>query len=77
MKKKKVENLKDIFEIAGSSTQLAATLHLHTQTVENWRRNGVPAKYWLPIMEVYGITAEQLHMVGVACRKHTYGDKEK
>jgi hypothetical protein len=76
MAKKKIETLRDIFDLAGSSTQLAAKLNLHAFSVENWRRNGVPFKYWEPLIKMLGITPTDLHVVGKACREHTYGEKE-
>lgn len=76
MAKKKIETLQDLFERAGSSSHIAVALGLHAFTVENWRRNGVPHKYWDPIMEKYNVSAAELHIVGKACRAHTYGNKK-
>lgn len=66
---KPVKCLHDIFELAGSSTKLAAELDLHAYTVENWRRCGIPIKYWDKMYSLYGITPGELHSVTKACRK--------
>ncbi len=71
MKKQRafITSLQDIFDAAGSSTKLAAALDLHAYTVENWRRCGVPQKYWDAMFQLYQITPAELFSVTKACRK--------
>lgn len=72
----RVQFLQDVFDIAGGSAELAVALKpympnktLHAYTVENWRRSGIPQKYWGPLFELYGITPFELHQVWHNCRK--------
>lgn len=60
--------LQDIFDLAGSSTKLAAQLDLHAFTVENWRRAGIPQKYWDTLFELYGILPAELYSISKKCR---------
>lgn len=64
-----ITSLQDIFDAAGSSTKLAAKLDLHAFTVENWRRCGIPQKYWDILLELYDITPAELYAVSKNCRK--------
>lgn len=64
-----VRCLQDIFDIAGSSTKLAAALEVHAFTAENWRRTGIPQKYWEKLYSLYGISPVELHSVYRSCRK--------
>jgi len=58
-----------LFDLAGNSTKLAASLDLHAYTVENWRRCGVPQKYWDKIVQLYGVSVDELYTIGKNCRK--------
>lgn len=64
-----VKCLEDVFLAAGSATKLAAKLDLHANTVEAWRRAGIPTKYWDKIHELYGFTPGELYMLSKACRR--------
>lgn len=72
-KNKPIKYLEDVVQLAGSTTKLAAQLGLHAITVENWRRCGIPQKYWGKLYDLYGITPGELHYVWKRCREHTYG----
>lgn len=66
---KQIRYLQDIFELAGGSTKLAARLNVHTYTVENWRRTGIPQKYWEAICKHYDVSPGELFQVYKSCRK--------
>lgn len=66
---KTLKTLQDIFEIAGGSTKLAAQLDIHAYTAENWRKSGIPQKYWDTLHRLYGITPAELYVVSKNCRK--------
>lgn len=55
-----IKNIQELFELAGSSTKLAAKLNIHAYTVENWKKRGVPLKYWHAISKAYGISPNEL-----------------
>ena len=58
---KPIKNIQDIYSLAGGSTKLAAKLGLHAYTVENWRRAGIPLKYWDTLYNLYGVSPAELH----------------
>jgi len=65
--KHKFHTIQDVYDAAGGSTQLAARLNIHAYTVENWRRSGVPIKYWSDVMEFYKITPSELYHISQGC----------
>lgn len=67
-KTRPIKKLQDVFEVAGGSTKLAATLNLHAYTVENWRRAGIPMRHWDTLFDLYGITPAELFYVTKVCR---------
>lgn len=66
---KPIKYIQDLFDIAGSSTKLAAKLDVHCYTVENWRNIGVPQKYWERIYDYYGISPAELFSLSKSCKK--------
>ena len=71
-----VKCLQDVFDLAGSSSKLAAQLDLHAFTVENWRRSGIPQKYWDRLHELYGITPAELYIVSKVARNKIVNPKK-
>lgn len=61
--------LQDLFDLAGSSTKLAANLDLHVNTVERWRRTGIPLKHWDNICDSYNITPAELYLISRQCQE--------
>jgi hypothetical protein len=59
----KIKNVDDIFELAGGSVHLASKLDLHQTTVLQWRKIGVPIKYWAAIIEWLKVSAQDLFVV--------------
>lgn len=72
-----IKFLQDIFELANGSTQLAAKLNLNAFTVENWRRCGIPQKYWDALYKFYGLSPGELYTVSKACRERITKPKPK
>lgn len=67
-KPKSIKYLQDVMDLAGGATKLAAQLDLHAFTVENWRRCGIPQKYWDVLYKLYDLTPAELFTVSKACR---------
>ncbi len=65
----KPKNIKDLFEVAGNSTQLAASLNVQAFTVENWKRRGIPQKYFAHISKKYGISIEDIYKISMLCKE--------
>lgn len=65
----KPKNLQDIFDRAGSSTKLAAALNIHAYTAENWRRCGIPQKYWDKLKLLYGLSPDDIFNVNKTCKQ--------
>lgn len=68
-KKRPLKYIQDLFDLAGTSTKLAAALELHAYTVENWRRTGVPIRYWDKLHDLYGILPAELYVIRKSCRE--------
>lgn len=52
----KINYVQDIFALAkGGVTEVAYKLGLHARTVEMWRKQGIPDKYWKGLDDLYGI----------------------
>lgn len=59
-KPRKLNTMQDLYELAGSSVQIAAALKLHQYTVERWKVAGIPHKYYEPLCELYGVAPYEL-----------------
>lgn len=64
--------MQDIYDLAGSSTKLAAILDLHAYTVNNWKKIGIPAKYWEKLYELYGLSPAELYSLSKKCREQYF-----
>ena len=56
----KIKNVDDIFELAGGSVHLSSKLDVHQTTVLQWRKIGVPIKYWATIIDWLKVSAQDL-----------------
>lgn len=65
-----IKTIQELYELAGSSTKLAAMLELHAYTVENWRRSGVPYKYWDCLMKKLNVTSDDLFRIWKSCKEN-------
>lgn len=61
--------IQDLYTAAGGATKLAAELDLHAATVENWKRAGIPTKYWEQLFNLYDILPMESYLITKACRK--------
>jgi hypothetical protein len=59
----KIKTIDDLFDLAQGSVQLAAKLNLHQTTVIQWRKIGIPIKYWSKIMDFLKVSVEDLYRV--------------
>ena len=58
-----INSVAEFIEKAGGATALAARLHVHQFTVDRWRKNGIPMKYWEPLIETFGTTPAELYLL--------------
>ncbi len=56
----KLNNMQDLYNLAGSSVQIAASLKLHQYTVERWKVAGIPYKYYDKLCDLYDVTPFEL-----------------
>lgn len=56
-----MKDLKELFQKAGGSIQLAASLGLNQWTVERWLKVGIPIKYWDTVMKYTSLDASQIY----------------
>lgn len=55
--------IQELFNKAGGAWKLAGEYNVHQFTVERWARNGIPPKYWMPLIKKYRITLEQIEQI--------------
>jgi hypothetical protein len=63
-----LKSMQDLYDLAGSSTRIAADLGLHQYTVDRWRISGVPNKYHEPLAKLYGATPYELYKLSQKIR---------
>lgn len=59
----KIKSVDDLFELAQGSVHLASHLNVHQTTVLQWRRIGIPIRYWSRIIEWLKVTPNDLHNI--------------
>lgn len=64
----KINNMQDLYDLAGSATQIAADLKIHQYTVERWKISGIPLKYWDSLADHYGATPVELYKLSQKIR---------
>ena len=64
----KINNIQDLFDLAGSSMRIAADLNIHQYTVERWGLAGIPNKYHETLAELYGATPIELYKLSQKIR---------
>ena len=69
MAKKKLSSIVDLIDLAGNTTKLAASLEITAHTVEKWKINGIPIKYWDALIEEYAVTADELLNITRNCKR--------
>lgn len=68
-RKKAISNIGDIYSLEGNSpAKLATKMGVPWWTVENFRYNGIPTKYWDKLYELYGLSPAELHSISKKCR---------
>lgn len=58
-----INNIEDLYKLAGSPAGLAHVLGVHQFTVERWRELGVPIKYWDFLIKKYNLTPAELYSI--------------
>ncbi len=68
-RKSLIDNIGDVYALADySPRKLGKALGVTWWTVENWRFNGIPTKYWDKLYEIYGLSPAELHSISKKCR---------
>lgn len=65
----KAKKILALIELAGGTTPLAALCGVHAQTVENWKKSGVPLRYWAIIMKRFDLKESDLYSIYLDCAK--------
>jgi len=50
----------DIIDACGGDDALGKALGKHRTTINNWRRKGIPDRYWAKVMALTGATEAEL-----------------
>lgn len=68
MQTTKINNIQDLYNLAGSVQRIAADLNVHQVTVERWREYGIPESYHIRLSELYGATPIELYKLSLKIR---------
>lgn len=64
-----IKTFSDLIKKVGSTTKLAAALDRTQYAVDRWRSQGIPPEHWAAIMDIYGVSLQELHDISEICRK--------
>lgn len=53
----------EFIEHVGGSLKLAVKFQVHQYTVDRWRINGIPQKYWAALCKSYKVTPGDLYIM--------------
>ena len=73
----KIEYMQDLFALAGGSTKFAAMLDLSAWCVENWRKRGIPFKYWPTIVDKLNVSSAELYHLNLNILKRMNAELDR